>query len=254
MLEADMNVVFISKRNISLAYKVKKIFWEMNSNVINVDSFSEVFRVMQQLKNIVIVLDSTTLTIPNGFIQILRDCKNDENLSIILITNEEDLQKYKTVNLKNRNQYYVLTEDKLHETLSVLENDLKVNLAKKNIIKLDYIKINDLLNNWLINTGFITKHLGFSLIKEVVMESVIFKGCLPSLNGTIYPIIALNHNTHASSVERNIRNAIFHASLTSQFKKSEFSYLISNGKVSNRVFISYLLDKVLAHVKSKSFS
>ena len=249
MKEAEMNVVFVSNRNVRMAYRIKRVFWKMNGMVLNMESFSNVFKILKELSNALIIVDGSTMEINNGIFQILRDCRNDENLSLLLIVPDVYSSSDYSISLKSKNNFYVIKESCLEQKIEELGDLLKLNLAQSNLANANLKQLNESLNSWLLQTGFITKHLGFTFIKEVIVQSVVYNFGMRSLSSKVYPIIALNHNTHVNTVERNIRNAITKATETQRFKQSEFAPLLQCGKLSNRTFMAYLLDKATAFLK-----
>jgi len=130
-----------------------------------------------------------------------------------------------------------------------VKSEVNAVIRKRNIdfdekIDINYSKISRELTDYLTSLGFSQKYIGFNYIKETVIKLLKKGGTFKSLHTDIYPLVAMKYNCGIVNIERNIRSVISDAKKTKNFSKTNLPI----DKVTNRLFITFLLDKTLNSV------
>lgn len=186
--------------------------------------------------------------------------ENDEGL-IFIYTKSRTCQKYiekYTLSKMGKNFTFVFLQDNIEMVInpdnkylfvSTYENIqdiipmilLQTNVRKCNLNKISSEKIEKYLSLILKSFNISSNYLGYHYIKD----------CVHLLNGDgkkdyptikeVYKIIGQKYNKLASNIEKSIRICI----RKSQSKASDiYSCIFLNGKISNSLFINFLLDKI----------
>ena len=250
MVKIEFNAIFYSINNQKLAYDVKKACFEIGATVINVTNFTDLVTYLQDIDINIVIFDYTTIEYSENVIEFLKTYRGCSKITIIFIL---DSYFENLTSLKN-NGYIFHLNDSFINQLKKIENSIKSKAFENNEIKFDILEVNSYLTTYLLNLGFLPKHAGFNYIKQAIELALKNNGNLGSLSREVYPTIASKNKTLTQNIERNIRNAIECAcnSNTGNFKEDYVRSLLNNGKISNRIFLCYLLDKVLNSVGFKN--
>ena len=241
MIKTNLNAVYYSKGNIEKAYLVKNVLWKSKFQISNISNFSElVYSIQQQEVNLLIV-DGDTIKTTEEFLDIINGYKFcvPDNIVFVNYINEKSLD----INDSNR---FLTTYDNFESFFQQCEDKLLFNIEKNKSNKINTNFINMFLTQYLIKMGFVPKHIGFYYIKQCIEEALTHNGVLGSLSTEIYPCVARRNGTSPVNIERNIRNSIEKANKLSNNKEKPLKDASNKNKcVSNRTFLSYLLDQVI---------
>ena len=185
----------------------------------------------------VIFIDCKTIQANDTIISFIKSNSNSKNSIIVGMDDEQCQNQFEGID-------FTVSSKNLFEDLKELQNKFMDRIANQNVSKYNLNEINTFVSNYLLSLGFLPKHIGFAYMKQVIQIAVKHE-MIGSLSKDIYPIVASTFKTQVQNVERNIRNAIERACNSKEMKESEVGQLLVNGKISNRAFLSYLLDKVL---------
>ena len=246
MAKVEISALFYSKQNLDMAYELKRACREIGVSVIYAFEIPELVRFLSELNVEIIFIDCITLKMNDNIISFIKSYSSTKNSIIICIGDG------KCCEMKNLTEVnYVINYANLYNELKQLENAITYNMAKPKNTDYDINEINSYVTNYLLSIGVAPKHLGFNFIKQAIELAIKSNGILGSLSREIYPTIANKNKTHAQNVERNIRNAIECACNSNELQKDSIKFLITNNKISNRAFLSYLLDKILNQYSHK---
>lgn len=253
MVKLELSAIFYSNGNTELAYAVKKASWEIGASVVNVSDVSDLVNKLHDIDIGILFIDCLTIKVSDTLIQLIKNFKGGNPSSVVFITEDEESLS-SVIGTFEENQAFICKNDQLGNMLKLYEPRIKFNLEKNLTKKMDTKLIGTYLTNYLISLGFMPKHIGFTFIKQAIEIAVLNKGFLGSLSRDIYPNIASKNRTLTQNVERNIRNAIECAYKVNKFQNDSLHLMVVNGKISNRAFLSYLLDKVLNNYSESMFS
>lgn len=239
MTKVNLNAVFYSKGNLERAYQIKNMFWHTNFEVVNISDFSElVYNIHKQQINLLII-DGETINITEELLEVIKGGK------VVAPDNIFFVECGSCENLNNVNMFSVSYSD-LNDTFLNSQEKIEFNVERNKSIQYDSNFINTYLTQYLIQLGFLPKHMGFYYIKQCIEEALTHNGVLGSLNSDIYPSVARRNATTAVNVERNIRHSIEYAHKFSGEHEIVLKKVCNNEKhVSNRAFLAFLLDQVI---------
>ncbi len=241
MIKTNLNAVYYSKGNIEKAYLIKNVLWKSKFQISNISNFSELVYAIQQQEVNLLIVDGDTIKITEEFLDIINGYKFcvPDNIVFLNYINEKNLD----INDSNR---FLTTYDNFELFFQQYENKLLFNIEKNKSNKINTNFINMFLTQYLIKMGFVPKHIGFYYIKQCIEEALTHNGVLGSLSTEIYPCVARKNGTSPVNIERNIRNSIEKANKLSKYKEEPLKDASNKNKcVSNRTFLSYLLDQVI---------
>ena len=238
MINIYNSAMFYSKGNFYLADTLKR---ELRENRIELIYINEAYKFIDSIvenENSIIFFDNTSTNYIDVITNLAHKSVYLKNSIIVFIDSDEE--KYKDV-IDNFKIFWL--SDKL------VKSDVDAIVRKRSIdfdekIKINYSKINRDLTDYLTSLGFSQKYIGFNYIKETVIKLLKKGGTFKSLHTDIYPLVAMKYNCGIVNIERNIRSAIGDAKKTISFNKTN----LSPDKVTNRLFITFLLDKTLNSV------
>lgn len=240
MAKVEINALFYSKQNLNMAYELKRVCREIGISLIYAFEIPDLVRYLTELNVEVVFIDCTTLKLNENIISFIKSYSNSKSTIIACIAQDSNCE-LKEVNGVD----YIIQKGNMVEELKQLENAISFMLAKPRNVEYNINEINSYVTNYLLTIGVAPKHMGFTFIKQVIELAVKNNGIMGSLSREVYPTVASKNKTLPQNIERNIRNAIECACKSSELKKDNIKHLISNNKISNRAFLSYLLDKVL---------
>ena len=169
-------------------------------------------------------------------------------ITVYIDNTSEDVKEY----AKNTNFYYCPTSQ-IAPNIQNIVNQFKL-VERNNRYSLKVDKISAFINNYLTKLGFTQKWIGFKFIRESLIVCIQNNFYMGSLIVDVYPHVAVNNNTSASNVERSIRNAITKAYNITRFKNSGFEEFTSGvRKITNRIFLACILEKMNSEVDFKQF-
>lgn len=233
----ELNAIFYSKRNMDLAYSLKRACREVGISLIYAFDVPDLVAFLNEVNIGIIFVDCNTLKINESILSFIKSYSSAKRSLIICIANDvAHVQENSLVDC-------VINGTNLLEELKQHSNFIIRELANQTYIEYNEKEVNEFLTLYLISIGFAPKHIGFTYIKQSI-ETALKRGGIGSLSKDIYPTVASKNHTYLPNVERNIRNAIEWACKTQDIKKDNVSMLITNSKISNRAFLCYLFDKV----------
>lgn len=242
MVKPSLNAVYYSKGNIEKAYLIKNLLWKSKFQVTNISNFSELVYAIQQQEVNLLIVDGETIKITEEFLDITKNYKFaiPDNIFFINYTSNIDMLE---INNENR---FLVTYSNFSSVFNENQHRLIYNIERNKSNKFNSNFINMYLTQFLIRLGFLPKHVGFNYIKQCIEEALCHNGILGSLSTEIYPCVARRNGTTPINIERNIRNSIECANKISGNKEEVLKDVFHKEKcVSNRAFLSYLLDQVL---------
>lgn len=240
MTKLELNAIFYSKQNYTLAYDLKQLCRELGVNLINASKISELIAYLNEYKIEIVFIDTSSAECDKNILTAIKSFEAGDNLKTICLTNENksDLKDCGLVD-------YILPYASLKENVKGIIQNIALNHDYNHSSNnYDLSEINTFLTKYLISLGFAPKHIGFSFIKNAIELSVKSNSILPSLSKQLYPKVATKFKTQPQNVERNIRNSIECACKSNEILDNDLKLLMQNGKVSNRAFLGFLLDKV----------
>lgn len=237
MSKLNVSSIFYSKSNIKLAYDLKTIGREFGISVIYAFNVPELVRFLNEIKMDVIFIDCKTLHQNDNIIPFIKSNSNSKTSILIGVDDDNCLQTHHEID-------FVITSNSLSSSLQTIQEELLTKIAKNNSDSYDINALNTFVSDYLLSVGFVPKHAGFHYIKQVV-QIAIKHGMIGSLNKDVYPVVASIFKTLPQNVERNIRNAIECACKSKEIQQDAVAQLLYKGKISNRAFLSFLLDKTL---------
>lgn len=224
-----------------------------------------------------------TKNLPNAY-EMRNRCKKDNieveylkgigNLLSFLITKEKgivilDLKYFKSFKIlsefcifRNNGEYkfVCLTDDKSkvkfvdknvsvysYEEVSKLQENLPKIIVETNTV-CEYNRkalLTNIVTQILENYKISPKHVGFNYLKDCIDIAIRHKRDVLFLNKDIYPVVAQMYRTTIDNVEKNIRLAIKSASTNHPELYSKDTFC--DGKVTNRTFVSHIVEEVDLH-------
>lgn len=238
MINIYNSAMFYSKGNFNLADTLKR---ELRENGIELVYINEAHKFIDSI----IENEISIIFFDNSVVNCIDIIENLAHKSVylkntIIVFIDSDEEKYKAV-VDNFKVFWL--SDKL------VKSEVNSIIRKRNIdfdekIDINYSKISRELTDYLTSLGFSQKYIGFNYIKETVIKLLKKGGTFKSLHTDIYPLVAMKYNCGIVNIERNIRSAISDAKKTLNFSKTN----LSPDKVTNRLFLTFLLDKTLNSV------
>ena len=241
-LGRQLDITFFSKDNYVLASRIRKCLRKINYDISYCNNIIDLVSRMMVNKNCLIILDNKYRTFGGFLSQILQtNLEVIENARFVFI--DDELLNYSEY--VNNNNIFCIPETNLETALSgVISNCELLNCQHESIINSN-INYNELISDILLKLGFSVKLLGFRYIKLCIEHAIKNNFVLGSLNKDVYSYVAMQNCTSVTNIERGIRTAIEDASKTEEFKKENIAR--SDKKVSNKMFLEYLLDKILIY-------
>lgn len=238
------NAVLLSKNDMNMAESLKMICREKKVNLAYCRNLPELIKINSQSMPEVVFCDCESI---NFNYNLFLEFKNSKLFHIpkmvIVSKNVEEIPDYEFVIKIDKNNYI----EKYREILDNITEKESDSLSESK-----RMSIKKVVSNYLNELGLTTNYLGYSYIKELVVEIIEDKRRLKSFNSKLYPYIAMRFNTAIINIERNIRNAINVAIKCTQNKElyddiMKFSHIRNQNKApSNKQFITWLAEKVEA--------
>lgn len=236
-MEEKIDIAFYTRSSVN-AYHVRSKCKSNNLNlgyIVDLDDF--IVSLIYKKKGIIII-DSKYLKHTN-LITAFCQCRNSGEYKFIYLTNNRD-----DVSIDDKD-VYVYTYDELDKFV----NDLPLLIVEANRIYSEKRKeiFSNIITEMLENYKVSPKYIGFNYLKECIENILKNKGQVRFLNTQVYPIVAQMYNTTIENVEKSIRIAIKNARLAHPelYSKENFS----GEKITNRVFVSHIVEKInLNHI------
>ncbi len=242
MSKIHANALFFSNSNIELAYKVKKIAWEMGVNVINCQTSTELIMHNFQIKPEIIFFDLTSDYCTMEFI--FNFCKNGFYFvpNIVVIGKEK---------IEFEHDNYVLFVNELDFEKKFIDNfhQIRFSILSNKVKRFSEATINNYLLESLKPLSVNKSHKGYKYLKDIVKFLCINDGVHFKLTKLIYPAIAARNNVSPCSVERDVRTVVHHIWKFSK-KENLYDYFgdYNNKKApTNLQLISALVEKTLCY-------
>lgn len=238
MINIYNSAMFYSKGNFYLADTLKRELRENGIELIYINEAHKFIDSIIENENSIIFFDNSVANCIDIIENIAHKSTYLKNSIVVFI--DKDKEKYKDV-VDNFKIFWL--DDKL------VKSEVNAVIMKRNIdfdekIDINYSKISRELTDYLTSLGFSQKYIGFNYIKETVIKLLKKGGTFKSLHTDIYPLVAMKYNCGIVNIERNIRSVISDAKKTKNFSKTNLPI----DKVTNRLFITFLLDKTLNSV------
>lgn len=237
MCKINYNAVYYSKGNVERAYEIKNALWKSDYQVTNIFDFSELVCEIGKGINLLIV-DSETIEASNELLSFINNCKFGIIDNVIFVGETK-------VNVSDNLSRFEASYLNFISVFNLNLPKFEFNINKNKASKFNINFVNTYLTQYLISLGFLPKHVGFYYIKQCIEEAILKNSVLGSLSSQIYPSVARRNGTTAVNIERNIRNSINCANKNSNNKELSLQNITKNKSVSNRAFLSFLLDQVI---------
>ena len=238
-MENKINAMLLVNKNCDFAYNLRQGLIKYKCEVSYVNSFEELVNKLMVLRSSMLFFSKDTI---NEFLAIAQFFNTDLlNKSTIIYVgdNLDDVSKY----LNNANFFYC-TSANVNTLLINIINHYKLT-AQIHSYSVDADILNKMINNHLTSLGFTQKWVGYKFLKECLACCIDNDFNMGSLIRDVYPIVATKNSTTPSNVERSIRNAITKAYNVTHFSNSKFEeFKNGNRKITNRLFIACMLDKL----------
>lgn len=235
MINIYNSAMFYSKGNFNLADTLKRELRENDIELIYINEAHKFLDAIIENENSIIFFDNTSCNYVNLITNLAHKSSYLKNSIVVFIDSDED--KYK--NVVDNFKIFWLSDKLVKSEVNSIIRKRKISFDDK--IDINYSKISRDLTKYLMSLGFSQKYIGFNYIKETVIKLLKMGGTFRSLHTDIYPLIAMKYNCGIVNIERNIRSVINDAKKTEEFSKVN----ISPEKVTNRLFLTFLLDKTL---------
>ncbi len=241
MSKLEINAILYSKQNLAMAGELKTACRELGISLVYAIEIIELLKYLNELAVSIVFVDCNTIKLDSSILGVIKSFGKCEKTYIACLTQDVECKYLKSL----ENVDFILKSDNLFSQLKEIEGEISLSCIMNNIYNFNLSEVNNYLTDYLINIGLETKLAGFTYIKQAV-ELAIKNNCvLGSLNRVIYPTIASKNKTETQNVERNIRNAIKCACRGNLMKNDNIKVLLKNNTISNRAFLSYLLDKTI---------
>lgn len=230
-------MIFYSNGNNVLGKKVKNAMEKFGLNVTYSDSLAMVADMIVDNQKTIVFIDKVF----SKYAKIAADIVNSKVFNNALIVFIDDDSEYYSQYLTSSHMAVVDetgVENKLGEMLHICNDYIsgKVNINMR--------IVSDILSSYLSKLGFSPKHSGYRYIKQCVEYAIQNSFDIgKSLYKETYLFVGKKNHESSAGVERNIRNAISQAYMNTGFKVESFECLQDN-KVTNRVLLSYLVDRL----------
>lgn len=236
------NAILLSKNDMNMAESLKMICREKKVNLAYCRNLPELINVNNTSMPEIVFCDGETI---NFDYKLFVEFKNSKLFHIpkfvIISNNLSKIPNYEFIVLIDKNNY-------IENCRQILDN-----ISEKECESLSENKKNEIrrnVSNYLNELGITTNYLGYSYIKEIVVDIIEDKRRLKSFNSKLYPTVAMKFNTAIINIERNIRNAINVAVKSSKNKElyddiMRFSKIRNHNKApSNKKFVTWIAEKV----------
>lgn len=232
-----MNVVFYSKENIVLGNKIRSAMDSIGLELIYSNNLALVMDIIVESQRSVVFVDKVFAKYVKVVSQLIGS-KVFNNVLVVFV--DDDQTKY--------NQYAlganlaVVSETNIVSMVGGILQSCRQCISEK--VKINMRVVSDILTIYLSKLGFSPKHSGYRYIKQCVEYAIQNSFDIgKSLYKETYLFVGKRNNESIAAVERNIRNAISQAYLNTHFDVPDFEVL-HDYKVTNRMFLSYLVDKL----------
>ena len=229
--------VFYSKNNITLGKRIKENMSKYGFDLMYTNDLSYLIDLICKGERTLIFVDKIFKKYAN-FVLELTKSKIFNNVLVVFVDDDE---KYYTKYLGSNN-FFVISETNFENGLGDILRNCRRYVSSK--VYINMLLVSDIVSGYLSKLGFSPKHAGYRYIKQCIEYSIENSFDVgKSLYKDTYMIVARKNNGSCASIERNIRNAIHQAKLNTGFDVEGFEEL-ANENVTNRYFLSYLVDKL----------
>ena len=242
-LSHHTNITFLSHDNYVLASRIRRALKKLDYEVSYCNQVNDLIAQMLNNRYTIVFLDKEYLSFAKFLSQLLlSDLEIIENVRFVFI--DDEVGKYlKYVNNKN---FFNIPETNFEVALTNVVTQCEMLNLKSDSISSSKVNYNEIISDILTNLGFSYKLVGFRYIKLCMEYAIKNHFSLGSLSKDVFQYVAMQNCTTISNVERGIRTSIENASKSETFKKENISGDI-NKNVSNKMFLEYLLDKIIIY-------
>ncbi len=233
-----INALFLTQNDCSFAYKMRTNLVDMNCDVFYINSFKDLINKIIFIKSSIIFVDDKNIEDLHVIARLL-DTELFASSLLVYVGKDTNIVKM----YGNNSNFFYCTSDQASVSLYNIINQYKLKSVSKPV-NFNKEKLNNELNAYLTKLGMTQKWIGFKFIKECLWCCITNNFTMGSLITEVYPTVAAKNNTSPSNVERSIRNAICKAFSITQFKSSGFEEFTSAKKITNRLFLACILDKI----------
>lgn len=231
-----LSVVFFSNNNVVLGNTLKREVNRIGFELTYSNALNMVLDIASNSGRAVVFVDKV-YSKHIELISQLTKCKCFSNILIAFVDNDKTPYcDYESARL------FVVPESHVEQSVSTVLQSCRECIDTK--LRINMRVVSDILTGYLSKLGFSPKHSGYRYIKQCVEYAVQNSFDIgKSLYKETYLVICKRNNETVAAIERNIRNAISQACLNSGFTATGFE-ILQERKVTNRMFLSFLVDKL----------
>lgn len=237
------SAVLFSRRDINLGELLKFICREKHANLTYCRTLAELVMTDVQTMPEVVFHDEESVPFDFRIYKEFKDSKKYHMPTYVIVSHKPE-----QFNNLDENIISIDKADYAKEIINVIDNVQEKKQAVLSESK--KIEIKNKIADYLNELGLTTKYLGYSYIKELVVNVIEDRRNLKSFNSKLYPLVAIKYNTQVINIERNVRNAINVAIESCKNRKlydeiMGYSNITRPNKVpSNKQFITWLVEKI----------
>lgn len=233
----DICSLFYSKDNIVLGRRIKENMARFGFELMYAHDLAELIDMVYNGDRTLIFVDKVFKKYTN-FIYELTKSKIFNNVLVAFVDDDE---MYYSKCLDSNN-FFVISETYFEKNLGNVLRSCRTYITNR--LNVNMFLVSDIVSSYLSKLGFSPKHAGYRYIKQCVEYAIQNSFSIgKSLYKETYMFVARKNNGSSASIERNIRNAIQQARLNTGFEVEGFDDL-NTEKMTNRYFLSYLVDKL----------
>ncbi len=242
------SAILLTNDDFSYASNLKTILKDNCYELIYTKQFEKLIDFATTSKHAIIFIDNYFSMYKSIFKFFFEKSECFRNHVVVFI--DENVDKYKE--FVNDVRIFALNKNKIESSLlPILQNTVAF---KQTATDINCNKLNEYLTSYLLKIGFNPKHMGFDYIKKLVIYCANNNNFAPdSLQRSIFPKLAIICNKQVASIERNIRSAVKHASLSQSFIEEFAKHGVNlNKNITTKTFLSFLLNKCYDNYISKN--
>lgn len=233
----DINTLFYSKNNNVLGKRIKENMARFGFDLSYANNLANVVDFVCSGERTLIFVEKVFKKYKN-FIYEITKSKLFNNVLVVFV--DDDYMFYSEC--MSSNNFFTISEENFEKELGGILRQCRTYISNKHCINM--FLVSDIVSGYLSKLGFSPKHAGYRYIKQCIEYAIQNSFSIgKSLYKDTYLFVARKNNGSCASIERNIRNAIAQAKLNTGFEVEGFDDLNSQ-KITNRYFLSYLVDKL----------
>ena len=233
----DICSLFYSKNNIVLGKRIKENLAKFGFEINYSSSLADIVDLVSNGNRTLIFVDKVFKKYKNLIFELTKS-KLFNNVLVVFV--DDDSNYYS--DFLDSNNFFIISEKEFEKELGGILRSCRTYISNKHSINM--FMVSDIVSGYLSKLGFSPKHAGYRYIKQCIEYAIQNSFSIgKALYKDTYLFVARKNNGSCASIERNIRNAINQARLNTGFDVDGFPDL-SNKKITNRYFLSYLVDKL----------